>query len=117
MLPGFEDVLLGLRSGAEIATLLQPEAAFGAVNPRNLHQFPIAKFSNLLEDDLLPAEVGSVVSFKDAAGFDLPGVVSAMDAERITIDFNHPLAGKVIQFKATIVSVVAPDVDAVEIRL
>ena len=82
-----------------------------------MHQFPIAKFSNLLEDDLLPTEVGSVVSFKDAAGFDLPGVVSAIDAERITIDFNHPLAGKAIQFKATIVSVVAPDANAVEIRL
>lgn len=117
MLPGFEAVLLDLHPGDTIETLLQPEAAFGAVNPNNRHRFPIAKFSNLLEDDLLPTEVGSVVAFKDAAGFDLPGVIAAIDAATITVDFNHPLAGKAILFKAAIVAVVAADVQAVEIRV
>lgn len=117
MLPGFEALLLGLRQGDTVDSVLEPDAAFGAVNPNNRHQFPIAKFSNLLEDDLIPTEVGSVVSFKDVAGFDLPGVVVGINAETITIDFNHPLAGKSIVFKAAIVSVVAPDVQAVEIRL
>jgi len=117
MLPGFEAVLLGMQAGDEVETLLQPEAAFGQVNPRNLHRFPIAKFAHLLEDELLPTEVGSVVAFKDAAGFDLPGIVAAIDDSGITIDFNHPLAGKAIQFKATIVSVLASDAAAVEVRL
>ena len=117
MLPGFEATLLGMRAGEEIEILLKPEAAFGPVNPRNLHRFPIAKFTDLLEDELMPTAVGSVVSFKDAAGFDLPGIVAAIDASGITIDFNHPLAGKAIQFKAAILSVVAPDVAAVEVRL
>lgn len=117
MLPGFEAALLGLHPGDTAESVLQPEAAFGAVNPRNRHRFPIAKFSNLLEDDLLPTEVGSVVAFKDAAGFDLPGVIAAIDTDTITVDFNHPLAGKAILFKAAIVSVVAADVQAVEIRV
>ncbi len=117
MLPGFEAVLIGLRAGDAVDTVLQPDAAFGAVNPKNRHQFPIAKFSNLLEDELMPTRVGSVVEFKDAAGFDLPGVVSAINNDSIIIDFNHPLAGKAIVFKAAIFSVVAPDVDTVELRL
>lgn len=117
MLPGFEAALIGLQAGDTIEILLQPDTAFGAVNPKNRHQFPIAKFSNLLEDELLPTEVGSVVAFKDAAGFDLPGVVAAISKENIIIDFNHPLAGKTILFKATIYSVVAPDVEAVQLRL
>lgn len=117
MLPGFEAALLGLHAGDTIELLLQPDAAFGAVNPKNLHQFPIAKFTLLLEDELLPTQVGSVVAFKDAAGFDLPGVVAAINSTNITVDFNHPLAGKAILFKARIVSVVAPDVQTVEIRL
>lgn len=117
MLPGFEAVLLGLHAGAEIETRLLPEAAFGAVNPENRHQFPIAKFSHLLEDDLVPTEVGSVVSFKDAAGFDLPGVVAALTDSTITIDFNHPLAGKPIRFRAAILAVMEPEVETVEIRL
>lgn len=117
MLPGFEAELLGLHRGDSVETLLQPDAAFGAVNQKNRHQFPIAKFGILLEDDLVPTKIGSVVAFKDAAGFDLPGVVVDINPEMITVDFNHPLAGKAILFKAAIVSVVAPDVQAVEVRL
>lgn len=117
MLPGFEAVLIGLKAGNEVEKLLPSEQAFGDVNPRNRHRFPIAKFRDLLEDDLIPTEVGSVVSFKDAAGFDLPGVISDIADDSIGVDFNHPLAGKQIVFKAAIVSVVPPDVDAVEIKL
>lgn len=117
MLPSFEQQLLGLKQGDEIESTLVPEQAFGAVNPANEHRFPIAKFKNLLEDDLIATEVGAVVSFKDAAGFDLPGVVTGIYDSTVVVDFNHPLAGKEIVFKARIVSVIAPDVEAVEIKV
>ncbi len=117
MLPGFEAVLCGLRAGEEIARLLPAEQAFGAVNPDNQHRFPIAKFTRLLEDDLIPTEVGSVISFRDVAGFDLPGVVTEIGESFISVDFNHPLAGKQILFKARIVSVGPPDVEAIEVKL
>ena len=117
MLPGFEEQLLGLKPGDEVESLLQPAQAFGDVNPRNLHRFPIAKFKNLLEDELIATEVGTVVSFKDAGGFDLPGVVASVSETTVVVDFNHPLAGKQILFKASIRAVIAADVDAVEIKL
>ena len=117
MLPGFEEKLLGLKAGDELESLLSPESAFGGINTENRHRFPIAKFKNLLEDELIVTEIGTVVSFKDAGGFDLPGVVSSISATEIQFDFNHPLAGKQILFKASIESVVAPDTDTVEIKL
>lgn len=117
MLAGFEQALLGLQAGSEIETLLPAERAFGEINPQNLHRFPIAKFRDLLEDELVSTEVGSVVSFKDVGGFDLPGVITDIAADSIGVDFNHPLAGKPILFRAVIISVVAPDVDRVEIKL
>ena len=107
MLPGFEAVLMGLKAGDEVEKLLEAEQAFGAVNQGNQHRFPIAKFKNMLEDDLIPTAVGSVVSFKDAAGFDLPGVISDITDDTIGVDFNHPLSGKQIVFRAAIISVVA----------
>jgi FKBP-type peptidyl-prolyl cis-trans isomerase SlpA len=117
MLPGFEEELLGLRAGDEIEATLDAERAFGEVNPGNRHRFPIAKFQNLLEDDLIATEVGAVVSFKDAGGFDLPGVIAELTESMVVVDFNHPLAGKKIVFKARIDSVIAPDVQAVEIKV
>ncbi|MBT3530786.1 MAG: peptidylprolyl isomerase [Gammaproteobacteria bacterium] len=117
MLPGFEQKLLGLCAGSELEVLIPAEQAFGEINLGNQQCFAIAKFRNLLEDELMPAEIGSVVSFKDAGGFDLPGVVFKITDESVYVDFNHPLAGREILFKAKIVSVMPADVNAVEIKL
>lgn len=117
MLPGFEAELMGLSEGGEVDVILEPACAFGEINPSNVHLFPVAKFKSLLEDELMPAEVGSVVSFKDAGGFDLPGVVSKLTEQSVEVDFNHPLAGKKIAFRARILSVIAPDVSTLEIKL
>ena len=117
MLPGFEECLLGLHAGSEIDEVLPAEKAFGAVNPKNKQQFPIAKFQHLLDDDLIPTEIGSVVSFRDPGGGELPGVITAVTEEYVAVDFNHPLAGKEIEFKARIISVLAADQQAVEVKL
>ena len=117
MLPGFEQELLGLSEGDEVESTLTAQQAVGEINPANIHRFPIAKFQNLLEDDLVPTEVGTVVSFKDAGGGDLPGVVTELTESVVVVDFNHPLAGKEIVFKARINSVIAADVEAVEVKL
>ena len=45
--------------------------------------------------------------FNDAANAELPGVVKAFDDAQVTIDFNHPLAGKVLQFDVEIIEVKA----------
>lgn len=117
MLPGFEEELLNLGDGDEIETTIPSLRAFGEVNPKNLQRFPIGKFEHLLEDDLIPTEAGSVVSFKDPAGFDLPGVVKQLTEKEIVVDFNHPLAGKDIVFRAKIISVLAPDSETISVKV
>lgn len=117
MLPGFEAALLGRKAGEHIDVLISASDAFGMPNPENCQRFAIAKFQHLIEDELMPTKVGSVVSFQDPGGFDIPGVVQAIDADAVTVDFNHPLAGKDIQFKAKIISVLEPDQQTVEVKL
>jgi len=117
VLPGFEETLLGLAAGIEIEKLIPAERAFGPVNPNNRQSFPIARFQHLFEDDLIPTEIGSVVSFRDPGGGELPGVVASIDEHQVVVDFNHPLAGKNIVFRAQILSVVAADTEAVSIKL
>ncbi|HZX15528.1 MAG TPA: peptidylprolyl isomerase, partial [Pseudomonas sp.] len=36
-----------------------------------------------------------------------PGVVKAFDYNQVTIDFNHPLAGKALSFEVEIIEVKA----------
>ena len=37
-------------------------------------------------------------SFADASGSELPGMIISFDEEEVTVDFNHPLAGRTILF-------------------
>ena len=106
--PDFEEVLLGLEAGDEIERNMPPERAFGAVNPANLQSFPKTNFASLLRDELVPLVPGSVVMFKDPGGFNRPGVIRSITEAEVEVDFNHPLAGRDVVFRASILSVLAP---------
>ncbi len=114
--PAFEQELLGLEAGDEIERTMPPERAFGVVNSANLHRFPAANFSSLLRDALAPLVPGSVVMFRDAGGSDRPGVIRSVGDLEVEVDFNHPLAGREIVFRALIVSVLAPGTSRLELE-
>ena len=117
MMPGFEAKLIGLQEGDEIEVLLAPDQAFGPVNEENVHRLPRSRFNQFLDEEYNELQTGAVVSFKDPGGFDLPGVVREKLENAVIVDFNHPLAGKDIVFKARIVSVIPPGTESVDIKL
>lgn len=116
LLPGFEAALLGAAAGDSLSVVLAPEQAFGEVNPENVQSFPRQRFAGLLANTTDPVEEGTVVSFADAGGNEIPGVLRQIGELHVVIDFNHPLAGRDILFKADIISVIPPDTQAVSIR-
>lgn len=103
LLPGFEAALHGLKPGDETAVTLSPEKAFGPRNPDNIQRIGLESFEET------PSE-GLIVSFADAAGSELPGVVDRVEGDQVYVDFNHPLAGRELIFKVSILSVIpAPE--------
>lgn len=116
LLPGFEAALSGYGPDDSVRVRLSPDQAFGAVNPANIQTFPRERFARLLANSTDPVIPGTVLAFADGAGNDIPGVVKSIDDELMTVDFNHPLAGREIDFAADIISVVAPGVEVVEVR-
>jgi FKBP-type peptidyl-prolyl cis-trans isomerase SlpA len=48
---------------------------------------------------------GDVIELADAAGRRISGVLKERDAERVMIDFNHPLAGRALRFAVHVVGV------------
>ena len=99
LLPGFERLLFGLAAGAEEVFSVSPENAFGQHNPTNVQDFKRADFTGMV------IEKGLVVSFADAANNELPGVVSELEGDSVTVDFNHPLAGHTLTFTVHVVDV------------
>jgi len=106
LLPGFERALFGLLPGAEAEFLVKPENAFGQPNDNNIQVVGRDQFEEALE-----LERGMVFAFADAAGSEVPGVVADFDDTEVTIDFNHPLAGRTITFRVHI-----HDVEAAELH-
>lgn len=105
LLPNFEEVLMGLRAGESVDVLLPPERAFGPVNEDNVQKFPLYSFP----PDLVLSK-GLVVDFADQrAGYSQAGVVVDFDKRYVTVDFNHPLAGRTLRFRAVIHAVEAAE--------
>ncbi|SDI48133.1 FKBP-type peptidyl-prolyl cis-trans isomerase SlpA [Pseudomonas delhiensis] len=99
LLPGFEQALFGLKAGDKRTLAIEPEQGFGQPNPANVQVMPREQFQ-----DMELAE-GLLVIFNDAAKTELPGVVKSFDEQQVTIDFNHPLAGKSLTFEVEIIDV------------
>ena len=93
LLPGFERRIFGMSAGERQMFKVPPEDAFGQPNENNVQQLPRGQF-----DDDIELEIGLVFSFGDAGGGELPGMIISFDDEEVTVDFNHPLAGRTILF-------------------
>ena len=92
LLPGFEVALYGFKAGDKRSLQIEPENAFGQPNPQNVQVMPRGQFQDMELSE------GLLIIFNDAANAELPGVVKAFDEQQVTIDFNHPLAGKTLTF-------------------
>jgi len=108
LLPGFEKAIFGLRAGDRRSVFIDARRGFGERNENNLQTFTRVQFAHMV------LEPGMVISFADKSG-DLPGVVKALTEETVTVDFNHPLAGRDLVFEVDIIHVMDADASAVSI--
>lgn len=97
---GFEKYLLGLQAGDEKQFEIPPEDGFGQANPNNVQTMK----RNAFAADM-PIAPGLIVSFADAQKAELPGVIKQVEADEVVVDFNHPLASKILAFRVHILEV------------
>lgn len=99
LLPGFEQALFGLKGGDRRTLRVEPEQGFGQPNVQNVQVMPRNQFEGMELSE------GLLIIFNDAANAELPGIVKEFDDNQVTIDFNHPLAGKTLTFDVEIIEV------------
>ena len=96
----FEACLLGLETGTEKSIELKAQDAFGMPNPDHIHHMDKTKFAG--DSDV---EVGTIMAFSGPDGMEIPGIITDIAGDSVTVDFNHPLAGKDLEFEVQILSV------------
>ena len=99
IIPGLERALEGLKSGDEKKVHVGPDDAYGPIQPQAILQVPREQIQ---EENL---EVGMILSARNAEGQTMQGIVTGFDETAVTVDFNHPLAGKELYFEITIVDI------------
>jgi FKBP-type peptidyl-prolyl cis-trans isomerase SlyD len=103
IIPGLEDALYGLKVGDQKTLTIQPEDAYGEYDPESLQEVKIEEFS-----EEVPLDVGTFLDLRDDEDEVLSAQIIAADEETVTLDFNHPLAGKTLTFKITVTNLRPP---------
>ena len=100
MIPAFEQSVIGMEPGESKTVNIPAEHAYGAHQPQAIIEVERSQFPAGM-----PLEVGSVVQGKAPNGEQVPFTVVEVTASLVTLDRNHPLAGKDLTFEIKLVQV------------
>jgi len=104
LVPGLDKLLLDMKVGEKRDAVIKPEEGFGQRNAAFVRTVPSKLFKQL------PAP-GQLVDFGN-----MRGRVQSVSAGRVRVDFNHPLAGKVLKYKLEVKEKIEgqkPQIDAI----
>lgn len=100
LIPGFEQAIMGLSVGEKATTNIPSLEAYGEHNPEMVIGVPV----NQLPPEL-DAQVGMQLQLNQPDGQAIPVQITQIEGETVTIDANHPLAGKDLNFDIEVVEI------------
>lgn len=100
IIKGFEKGIVGMGVNEEKTLTINPEDAYGQRNEALQQEIPLSAI-NIKEKPKL----GTVLTLKDNKGRIVQAFVTKVDDKKMTLDLNHPLAGKTLKFKIKLVGI------------
>ena len=100
VMPAFEAAVVGMSPGETKSITVPPEQAYGLRKE--------AKALSISRDKLpegVDPQVGVRLGAKDGKGRTLPVTITEVTDDAVTIDANHPLAGKELTFEIELLEV------------
>lgn len=106
---GFENHLVGLSAGDTFDFTVDAESGYGEIDEEAIVEMALDMFK-IEEDGSIPAgmlEEGNFIPFTNEDGHKMTGrVVEVLENDGVVVlDFNHPLAGKIMHFNGSVLSV------------
>jgi FKBP-type peptidyl-prolyl cis-trans isomerase SlyD len=103
IIPGLEKELYGMTTGDTRAVKVTAADAYGEIDPEALMDVPRSEFPSTI-----PLEKGTELQVKDTDGEVRYATITKIGAEKVQLDFNHPLAGKELNFEIKVVGLRIP---------
>ena len=99
IIPGLERELYGMVIGDSKKVSVAAADAYGELDPEAYAEVPRAEFP-----DNIPVEKGIEIQVRDESDNPMYARIDTFDDEIVKLDFNHPLAGKTLNFDVKIVA-------------
>lgn len=103
IIPGLDEAIIGMEAGEKKTVTVPPEKAYGMPNPELVISVPREEFTKV---GLEPQEGLYVMTDSGIAK-----IVSVGESE-VSLDFNHPLAGKTLVFEVEVIEVKKSEEDS-----
>lgn len=100
VITGFDNAVIGMEVEEEKKVELPPSEAYGEYDPNLIKKIPM--------DKLPPGEEpkpGMVLELRTSDGIGFPARITDVTEKEITVDLNHPLAGKTLIFQIKVVDI------------
>lgn len=98
IIPGLEDKLSKMTAGEQGDVLVEPKDAYGEYNPEALQTLPKEQFAGI---DLVE---GMTLYGQGENNQTVQVLVKSFDDKEVTIDYNHPMAGRTLMFSVAILA-------------
>lgn len=98
VIKGFDQAVMGMEKGEEKEIKIQPEDGYGPVNPQLIQRVPREQLPKEQEP-----QVGMMLMVGLPSGDQIPATIIELSDADVTLDLNHPMAGKVLNFKLKLV--------------
>ena len=98
VIKGFENAVVGMKVGETKKISISPDEGYGPSDPNLLKKLPKQNFP----DDFI-FDPGLMVEMKSAQGNPFVATIIDSDEQEVTLDFNHPLSGKTLNFEIELV--------------
>jgi len=112
VVPGFDNAVIGMEKGEEKEVEIEPQEGYGERREELRKEIP----RDMLPRDQEPKE-GMILMMQSPEGHQFPAKISEVTGDKITVDLNHPLAGKKLIFKIKIVDIEQAQGEGIENRI
>ena len=102
-LDALEQQVMKLEKGSTFDFVLQPAEAFGEFDPQGVHKLQRDVFMINGHFDHENIFEGAIITLMDNEDHQFMAKVKKIEEDGVTIDTNHPLAGKTLNFKGEII--------------
>ena len=102
VIPGFEQAVIGMQTGAAKDVVIPADEAYG-----DRHEQLIQTVQREQMQLGVEPEIGMTVELHREDGTVIPLLISAVTETTVTVDGNHPLAGEELHFNIQLVEIAA----------